>query len=73
MKCIICQQEKEKSEFSDEHLFPDSIGGRLVLKDAVCIDCNSRYGHGADSDLVNHELIKLIRLAYQIKGRGVGG
>ena len=69
MKCIICQQEKEKSEFSDEHLFPDSIGGRLVLKDAVCIDCNSRYGHGADSDLVNHELIKLIRLAYQIKGK----
>jgi hypothetical protein len=69
MKCIICQQDKDGSEFSDEHVFPDSIGGRLVLKETVCANCNSRYGHSVDADLVNHELIKLIRLAYRIKGK----
>ena len=69
MKCILCCEEKPVTKFSDEHVFPDAIGGKLILKNTVCTDCNSQYGHGVDSDLVNHELIKLARLAYQIKGK----
>lgn len=69
MKCILCCEDKQESRFSDEHVFPDSLGGKLILENMVCRDCNGTYGHSVDSDLVNHELIKLIRLAYQIKGK----
>jgi hypothetical protein len=46
MKCIFCQQER--TVFSREHVFPDAIGGALIIKD-VCKDCNQRLGKSVDS------------------------
>lgn len=69
MKCIFCCKVKPGTGFSDEHVFPEAIGGRLILKNTVCTDCNSQYGHGSDSDLSNHVFSELNRLKYKIKGK----
>jgi len=66
MKCIICKGEFES--LSAEHIFPDAIGGSLVVNN-VCKSCNSRLGDEVDILLTDHYLITLIRNALGIKGK----
>lgn len=68
VKCIICYQERPEELFSGEHIFPDSIGGTLVIK-SVCKDCNSKLGDNVDSHLVNHWLIQGARQTLKIPGK----
>lgn len=66
MRCIICF--KEKDNFTDEHVFPDAIGGTLIIKN-VCKECNDELGHSVDHHLVNDWLIQGMRMLYKIKGK----
>jgi hypothetical protein len=68
VKCIICHEEKPKELFSEEHVFPDSIGGTLIIK-SVCKKCNSYLGDHVDTHLVNHWLIQGIRQTLKIPGK----
>ena len=34
-------------EFTDDHVFPDFLGGRRTIR--VCRDCNSRFGHSFEA------------------------
>ncbi|ACC85454.1 HNH endonuclease [Nostoc punctiforme] len=68
MKCIICKQDKPNENFSEEHIFPDSIGGNIKLN-CVCKLCNDFLGHSVDSFLVNHDFVKLYRLILKIPGK----
>ncbi len=57
--CIYCNKEKDDSEFSLEHIFPDALGGAL-LPDAifktndVCIACNSTSGLFIDGPFIKN-------------------
>ncbi|UZA68687.1 HNH endonuclease [Pseudomonas viridiflava] len=55
MKCIICNKEKEKDEFSLEHILPQSLGGALCPDEfktrRVCRPCNSIMGLFVDAQL----------------------
>lgn len=64
--CIICRKEKE--EFSDEHVIPDSIKGYYHIY-TVCKTCNSDLGTRVDSKLVNHKFIEFQRHLLGIKGK----
>lgn len=64
--CIICR--KEKQEFSDEHVIPDSIKGYYHIY-TVCKTCNSDLGANVDSKLVNHKFIEFQRHLLGIKGK----
>lgn len=64
--CIICRKEKE--EFSDEHVIPDSIKGYYHIY-TVCKTCNSDLGTKVDSKLVNHKFIEFQRHLLGIKGK----
>ena len=66
--CIWCCEKIPVTQFTEEHIFPREIGGKLILKDRTCISCNGQYGGAADADLVKHVVIKLDRLVCQIKG-----
>lgn len=44
-KCILCLGEKL---LTDEHVIPEAIGGRLVVK-FLCKSCNDRLGHAVDA------------------------
>lgn len=65
IKCIFCLNERPGSE---EHIFPDSIGGSLIINN-VCKVCNEQIGRNVDSHLVNHLLMQFARLTKKIKGK----
>ena len=67
-KCIICREEKEQKEFSDEHVIPDSISGYYHIY-TVCKTCNSKMGSKVDSKLVNHYFTSFLRYELNIKGK----
>lgn len=66
MKCIICKENKDK--LTEEHIFPDSIGGTLTVFN-VCKSCNDLLGHSVDHHLVDHLLIQFQRLELNIRGK----
>lgn len=64
MRCIICLIEQPPSE---EHIFPESIGGSLVTQ-RVCKPCNDLLGANADAPLVNSLPVRMARNLHKIKG-----
>src|SRR5882724_408500 len=68
MKCILCLVDKNNSEFSDEHVFPEAIGGTLRIK-TVCKQCNDYLGHSVDVHLAEHEFVRSIRLSLGLAGK----
>ncbi len=69
MKCIFCLLEKPIEEFTREHIFPESIGGSMYLKNCVCKSCNSFLGSNVDGYLTDHYLIQMRRLLYRLPGK----
>lgn len=67
MKCIFCNREYEK--LSEEHIFPEAIGGSLILHNKVCKPCNDKLGEQIDSLLTNHYIITLARNVLSIDGK----
>lgn len=53
MQCIFCLQEREPSV---EHVYPDAIGGTLII-DRVCKPCNDWLGTNVDVLLTDHVAI----------------
>lgn len=54
--CIYCGQQKADNEFSDEHIWPDALGGdfldRFWRTDDVCARCNSASGVYVDGAFI---------------------
>lgn len=72
MNCIICIKENpitNSNPYSREHIFPEAIGGSLILENKVCKKCNSQLGAYIDHPLVNHPLIKISRNILGIKDK----
>ncbi|TGO03045.1 hypothetical protein PN36_13780 [Candidatus Thiomargarita nelsonii] len=67
-ECIICRKQKNKGDFSDEHVIPESLGGYYHIY-SVCRDCNSKLGERVDCTITNHKLAKFHRYIYNIKGK----
>jgi len=67
-KCIICFNDLDDSRNSDEHIFPEAIGGTIIINN-VCKDCNDHLGSYVDSHLVNHFFIQSQRLFLKLSGK----
>lgn len=67
-KCIICR--KNRVEFSDEHVIPDSINGYYHIY-TVCKTCNSKLGQYIDEPLTNHKFMEFQRNIRRIPGKKV--
>lgn len=54
--CIYCGQDKPEGEFSDEHIWPDGLGGSQLehfwRTDAVCRSCNNASGVYVDGAFI---------------------
>ena len=64
-KCIFCLEEKP---LTIEHVFPESIGGKLTIP-FVCKDCNSKLGTAIDGKFQKVLPIELERQNYGITGK----
>ncbi|NDP28637.1 MAG: HNH endonuclease [Flavobacterium sp.] len=63
MKCTFC---KNPIDGSNEHIFPDSINGKLQSKNIICSVCNSKV-FGENVDPVLAEIFKPIIHALKLK------
>src|SRR5688500_7383766 len=54
--CIYCGEEKEENSFSDEHIWPDALGGDYLpdfwRTNDVCQRCNSLSGVFVDGAFI---------------------
>lgn len=55
--CLYCGSEKSEDEFSDEHIWPDALGGDFLPRDVwrtddVCRNCNSLSGLFVDGSYI---------------------
>lgn len=66
--CIICRENKDSLEMSDEHVIPDSLNGYYHIYN-VCKKCNSFMGANIDGPLVNHLFSKFYRYENKIAGK----
>lgn len=64
-QCIFCLEEKP---LTIEHVFPESIGGRLKIP-FVCKDCNSKLGSTVDGKFQALFPFILNRQIYGLKGK----
>jgi HNH endonuclease len=56
-RCVYCNQDKADEEFSDEHIWPDALGGDdlpadLWRTDDICRGCNSLSGLYVDGSFI---------------------
>src|SRR5437879_697929 len=40
-RCLFCEREFEK--LTEEHVFPAALGGKLVVQNSVCTECNNGF------------------------------
>lgn len=59
-RCILCLNTFDDTDASNEHVFPEAIGGILMLRD-MCVPCNSHLGEKIDAPLVNHRYMQWSR------------
>ena len=54
--CFYCGKDKPRAEFSDEHIWPDALGGNHLSQfwrtDDVCASCNSMSGIFVDGGFI---------------------
>ncbi|MDF3818999.1 HNH endonuclease [Leptospira sp. 96542] len=53
-KCLHCEITFTKHNNSDEHIFPQAIGGNLTIRNVFCRDCNFKLGKLYDTKLVEN-------------------
>ena len=67
--CIYCK--KITQNFSDEHVIPKALGGNLVLKNAVCHNCNNAFSKEFETDVFKggNSPLAFVRSWTGMKGR----
>lgn len=49
--CALCDKPFATVGDSDEHIIPNSIGGRRKIRSFICVGCNSRTGETWDAEI----------------------
>jgi len=58
----------EKDKFSEEHVFPEAVGGRFVIR-TVCKPCNDKLGNQVDHLLTDHWFVQAQRMLFNLPGK----
>ncbi|MDO7536634.1 HNH endonuclease [Acinetobacter pittii] len=54
MNCSLCNIPFNKTKDSEEHIIPQSIGGKKTVTGFICENCNNSKGNEWDSKLAKH-------------------
>lgn len=68
MDCIICKNDKQEEDFNEEHVFPESIGGKYKIR-TVCKECNSHFGETIDNKFINSGVIRALNHILNIENK----
>lgn len=68
MKCIICKKDNQEEDFNEEHVFPESIGGKYKIH-TVCKECNSHFGKTIDNKFINSGVIRALNHKLKIENK----
>lgn len=68
MRCIFCLNPDPPSGFTDEHVFPEAVGGTVVIR-TVCKKCNDYLGHSVDVTITDHTLVAVKRMQFGLAGK----
>lgn len=63
--CIFCLNEKPNSEFNEEHIFPSSLGGAIIINN-LCKKCNSDFGRTIDQPFLSHAAVLYYRNIFDL-------
>lgn len=69
MACIYCHRQPPDVVLTREHIFPEALGAKLVLDDAVCKNCNDELGRFVDHLLSDSPLVQWIRFWLRVPGK----
>jgi hypothetical protein len=69
MFCVFCDRQPPDVVLTEEHVFPEAIGGQLVLN-CVCKTCNDQLGSYVDSQLTENFLVRMLRLGLCVPSKG---
>lgn len=67
-KCILCLNDFDDSLKTDEHIFPEAIGGTTIIYD-LCKECNDHLGKSVDGPFVNNWFIAAKRQILKLPGK----
>ncbi|MBN2571541.1 MAG: HNH endonuclease [Ignavibacteriales bacterium] len=67
-KCILCCKDFDNSKKTEEHIFPESIGGNICLWE-MCKNCNSHLGKNVDAPMINNFQIEAKRQLLKLSGK----
>ena len=64
MTCALCGRWLTEENKSREHVFPNALGGRMTVRNFICVNCNSRTGSDWDNELVRqlHPLCTMLNV-----------
>lgn len=65
--CIYCERQPPEVALEDEHIFPDGLGGDLILPQASCRDCAGKINR-FESRTIN-ETFGAVRMAHGQRSR----
>jgi hypothetical protein len=68
MRCAFCLREPPGVPLSDEHVFPESMGGMFTVR-FVCKGCNDTLGSDVDALLTEYPLIQMLRMGLHIPNK----
>lgn len=69
VECYICDMKISQQNKSKEHIFLNSIGGKLCSYNLICQTCNSNFGNNIDAEL-SEQLNYLANLLNISRDRG---
>lgn len=50
-KCALCSTQITEENNTNEHIIPNSIGGKKKIRNFICNECNNKTGESWDSEL----------------------
>lgn len=68
MTCIFCYRGRSEIDLTEEHIFPEALGGQLIVR-AVCKRCNDQLGSYVDGMLTEDFLVRMLRLGLRIPNK----
>lgn len=68
-RCVFCTKTFDLADMTDEHIIPDAILGKLVIKNGACEECARRGNAAYENDAINNDF-ELPRLLLHLRGKG---